>query len=201
MIENPTTSQVIKPKVFISYYILGIYVGFVIFESLLVGLLPLSYNKSEPCQAQKNKLAEDSLNLPIFKNERLPFKDFKPKKPLISKSRNANRGNVSVKGWGEICEELLDPIPGEVYPWYSPRLPRDLQPLNYDIELFIPKWGIQTYDALLSIEISVLEPTSYIILHSKIDDLELQKVVDNKGNAIEVACSGSFSFFDYSIGI
>jgi hypothetical protein len=99
----------------------------------------------------------------------------------------------------DLIEYCFFLILGEVYPWYNPRLPENLKPLSYEIEIFVTEFGIPLYDGYDSISIEVTKPTQYIILHTKLELLVFNGLTDKNGNNISISCAGEFPTFDYLI--
>ncbi len=80
-------------------------------------------------------------------------------------------------------------------------MPDNLKPLSYEIELYVPEFGIPLYDGFDMISIEVTKPTQYIILHTKLELLIFNGLTDKNGNNISIACVGEFPTFDYLISI
>ena len=150
-----------------------------------------AHNKQETSPKKTNSKRE-TLNLV----ERYhAYKSSNPEKftnPFLSKRTN-KMDRVSV------CPELSNPQPGVIYPWYNGRLSKDIYPINYDIELFVPKWIANIYDAFVEIEIQLNKPTNVLILHAKMELPLFNDLKDKNGNSIEVSCIGEFQFNDYYI--
>ena len=96
-----------------------------------------------------------------------------------------------------ICPEIENPIKGMKYPWYGTRLPKYVIPTLYNIELFVPQWIAPIYDAYIEIDIKLTQPTNYIMLHSRIDQVILDALKDSNGNIVNVVCIGEIMLEDY----
>ena len=114
-------------KIFVSYPIIGVFVAFVVFESLLVGLIPLSYkNNNSSCQISSKSSNISLLNdnkiqsLSSYENKKIQRKrlhervdEFNIKNPhyldKYKKSKDILPVNLNE------CSELIDPVPGILF--------------------------------------------------------------------------------------
>jgi hypothetical protein len=121
-------------KIFVSYPIIGVFVAFVVFESLLVGLIPLSYkNNNSSCQISSKSSNISLLNdnkiqsLSSYENKKIQRKrlhervdEFNIKNPhyldKYKKSKDILPVNLNE------CSELIDPVPGilfQINNWFN----------------------------------------------------------------------------------
>lgn len=201
-------------KLHISYVVIGAYAAFVLVSTLLVGLLPpfvnrpMCENKPESGakfdqlirETRDTEHAQPEPNL----NERIA--QFKQKYPAKIEELSAKYSRkLKVDGYN-ICPEILKPEPGVLYPWYSPRLPDRYVPLHYDVELFVPQWGLNVYDGFMDMKVDITrEHTNdldrYILVHAAEEIPLLQYIKDRNDQDVEVECVGEFNYYknDYFI--
>ena len=129
-------------KIFVSYPIIGVFVAFVVFESLLVGLIPLSYkNNNSSCQISSKSSNISLLNdnktqsLSSYENKKIQRKrlhervnEFNIKNPhyldKYKKSKDILPVNLNE------CSELIDPVPGilfQINNWFNLFLIKDVK--------------------------------------------------------------------------
>lgn len=132
-------------------------------------------------------------------NERL--KSFTEKYPGKLEEALRRRPGAKADTNFKICSELLKPEAGVNYPWYSPRLPSNIVPVHYDLEILIPKFFENVYDGFDTITANVVTSTQYILLHAASELPFLQYVKDKNGNEVAIDCIGEFNYFknDYYI--
>jgi hypothetical protein len=193
----------------VPYVFLGGYAAFVVISSLLVGILPPLVNLP-PCDDSKEYIinVENSRVAPAAHDE-LPIKVDLPKESQVdSNSKHSKkskrdtsknvleRTNTFKESHSDffalrnnlknaypnltICSELVNPVPGVRYPWYESRLPNNIAPVNYNVELFVPAWTSDIYDGEIDITFTVNSSTNYLLLHSKLElpFLEGKKNID-----------------------
>jgi hypothetical protein len=112
-------------KIFVSYSIIGVFVAFVVFESLLVGLLPLSYkNNNSSCQNNAHAKSNNQLSLneslsndflfenKIVKRKRLHERvdEFNLKNPHYLDKYKKTKNIIPINF--DECPELVNPVPG-----------------------------------------------------------------------------------------
>lgn len=198
-------------KLHISYVVIGAYGAFVLISSLLVGLLPPFVNRPE-CKDSSSSRYNEPLDRTIRDveqaqpnyNERLA--QFKTKYPgKLEELSTKYQRNLKTDGYN-ICPEIINPQPGVLYPWYTPRLPDRYVPLHYDVELFVPEWGLTVYDGFMDMKVDITKEYSseldkYILVHAAEEIPILQFIKDREDNDIEIDCVGEYNFFknDYFI--
>ena len=55
------------------------------------------------------------------------------------------------------------------------------------------------YDGFIEISIKLNKQTNYILLHSKVQTLLLNQLLDSKGNALNITCLGEIEDKDYLV--
>jgi hypothetical protein len=109
-----------KSKIFVSYSLIGVFVAFLVFECLLVGLLPLSYTNNKTSCQNDQKLATTyngyTLDSPsenkTIQRKRLHerVEEFNLKNPHYLDKYKKSKSILSVNL--DECPELIDPVPG-----------------------------------------------------------------------------------------
>lgn len=195
----------------VSYLVLGAYGAFVVVASLLVGLLPPLVNRPTckdeiaidlPKELYESKLGRHQRDatvpeLNIYERMEAFSEKYPNKLEEIFKRRNVVKKAVDAP----ICKELIQPEAGVNYPWYFPRLPDNIAPINYDLELFVPKWGLNIYDGFINMKLEVKAPTEYVLIHASLELPFIQEFVDKNNKSVDVECIGEFQYFknDYYI--
>jgi hypothetical protein len=114
----------------------------------------------------------------------------------ISDDRHSKNFNSS-----DLCPELTLPSIGGVgYPWLNNRLPSNIIPREYDIELsFIESNNsIVSYEGTIKIIVDLTEETDTFILHDdKIESVRFVSLKDETGKQIDVTCSGKYEKNSY----
>ena len=111
----------------------------------------------------KNKLNRHA-TVRLDLNQRI--ESFNKMYPSEARSFHARR-KAEVKSGYPICTEILDSSVNG--PWKNNRLPGDVVPSNYILDILVPRWGLEVYDGSVDINVNVLKPTQYFLLHSKLD--------------------------------
>jgi len=205
-------------EVNVPYLVIGAYALFVIGSSLLVGLLPPFVNRPA---CKETDAARNEINIEQFSdhirqrrdvetqrtnlNERIAnFNKLHPGKieEVSSRYSQARSRSIKVDGY-KICPEIFQPEAGVTYPWYSQRLPDRYVPVHYDVELFVPQWGLAVYDGFMDMEVDIKGPAQnkYILVHAEAEIPLLQFIKDKNNNPIEIDCVAEYTYFknDYFI--
>jgi hypothetical protein len=192
-------------KIKISYPLLTGYFIFVFVSSLLLGLfLPfVNRPKCDPKTPKyNNDVSQIASNQPKIRLP-LPQRIENFKRNFTGKYSTNNpylKNNLRIlEELPPICEEIQFPDFTKPYPWKNIRLPKDIEPINYDIEVFIPEWGVPIYDGFLDIQLNVLKATDLIMVHAKIEIPFLNDLLDKDGNRIKIKCIGEYPQNDYFI--
>ena len=163
--------------------------------------------------AEEVSLKEPFRSIQNFSKNTKTFKSRESKKNsknIFERFKNANTENPArtsffkqkVKNPNKklsICPEIENPTIGEFYPWYNERLPDYTIPTKYDIELFVPEWIVPIFDGFIEITIKLTQPTNYLLLHSRVDILIFNQLLDAKGQEINVECLGEVVGDDYLV--
>lgn len=161
----------------VPYTYLSAYIGFVIISSLLVGLLPPFVNR--PTCKTDPKAAEQT--------------------PVVSNRIHIGRNRREFSEELELCPEFTNPFPGVQPPWTYPRLPTNIIPSHYDIEINILNFNDDSYDGLVSIIVDIKQPVDTFILHKKYIETTIEALTDKEGNELEIGCYGVYEKNDYYI--
>jgi len=198
-------------KLRVPYLAVGGYIAFVVVSTLLVGLLPPLVNR--PTCEDSTLVKSTNIDITIDHNKepvkQINKRDVEKKNDLKTRIANLDENRLKSsylyqKHNGqkldlEICREIISPEPGERYPWYEPKLPDHIRPINYDVEMLVLEFGVPIYDGFITITAEVTKDTTYVLLHSKLDIPLLQYVVDKNNQSLEIECIGEFVFNDYYI--
>lgn len=182
----------------VPYVALGGYAAFVVISSLLVGILPPLVDRPD-CKETSDKYVIKLDNPRAAAIEELSSKNALPKEyqvdsnkkhSKISKRDTSKNVLERTKAFREshseffsrrsmskvgsypdlgICSEITNPVPGVRYPWYESRLPTNIVPVNYNVELFVPAWTSPIYNGEIDITFTVKNSTNFLLLHSKLD--------------------------------
>jgi hypothetical protein len=127
-----------------------------------------------------------------------PYRQSYKDNPPLYRFKNGPNYQNSFKALNS-CREILYPEIGVTYPWFYPRLPLDLEPVHYDLEIYTPFFQVPLYDGIVEIEIKVLKETDTILLHTKLSFGFLLGVIDNNNKELIPRCDGEFFANDYYI--
>lgn len=138
---------------------------------------------------QKREVKVDSLNA----NE-LSYKKFKDElEPTIRNNPFYVMKQHKYRGVYDICPELTSPQPGVNYPWYYPRLPSYLKPVNYYIEVAINELGgdVELGESIITFDVT--EATDLVLLHSGPNEfIFVGALKDKDDNEINITCTGKY---------
>lgn len=195
-------------KIAIKYPILVAYGGFILVSTLMVGILPPLVNRPECDVSDKNTKALETKNEAVVDRTQRDIQDsikqtnFDQRLGDILKEypdyleELSDRYSRPIKSTYTYCDEISNPTE-DYYPWYSYRLPDRYVPTKYDVELFIPDWGLKVYDGFMNITVNITSSSQdkYIILHADREIPILLSVRDKDGNDLKVDCVGQFNKF------
>ncbi|CAF0970213.1 unnamed protein product [Brachionus calyciflorus] len=99
----------------------------------------------------------------------------------------------------DICPELTDFEIGIILPWDSYRLPKNVIPLNYEIELKIPSLNSKVYNGKSEITVQISESLDTFVIHKKLMNVNITELRDSKGELLEISCAGDYDKYDYYI--
>lgn len=159
----------VKGKVFIKLPILIGSIALFVASCLLVGLLVGLVNI--PYEDQKVSNAQPLTKAQIFK------RSLKEDLPICPDLNTNNQNN----------------------PWQSLRLPTNIAPRHYDLEIYTPIFAAEEYSGEVTIRIEVLQPTDTILVHAKFLGVYLASLVDSNNNPVELNCAGDFLPNDYYV--
>jgi hypothetical protein len=196
----------------VSYLFVGAYITFVVGGSLLVGLItplvnlpvcqdngvkkenfarvePVENNLVHPETRNKRDALESSSSsrlLNVYQDERV--------KDILRNNKKYVRDEQASRNITDICPEIAAPELGVQYPWFNPRLPVYIRPINYEIELYLNDVSLNALLAFIVASFNVATPANYILLHKSKNDLPvLRSLVDKDGKAVRIACTGEFN--------
>lgn len=192
----------------VSYLVIGAYGTFIMFSTLMVGILPPLVNRPECNSNNDTNLIKENVV------ERAPREIQMPIEPInINKRINDFKQEYSdfiaqmpekfsrlLKSDGyNICPEVLNPN-GQIYPWFYERLPDRYVPKHYNVELFVPEWGLNVYVGEMAIQVNIVTDSSspndkYIILHADKEIPILGSIKDKSGNELKVDCVAEYNQF------
>lgn len=94
------------------------------------------------------------------------------------------------------CIEFTTPEVGIEEPWFNPRLPTNIQPLEYEIEINALS---KIYDGKLSVKLVLTDQTDTFIVHKKLNSVQVEAMFDKDNVEIPIACYGEYPKNDYYI--
>lgn len=210
-------------KYHVTYLTLGIYVASVLLLTLLVTLLPslagvnrsgcsdsattksksvVAVNNEEPIEIHKRNAPPTAAKVD-YRTHPKTVKQIEKRKELRKQAEKnsflQSRGKINGKQFkaNDDCPEFVQYQNDTL--WESIRLPTNVKPLRYDVEIYVPKFGDETYAGVETITIDITEDTKYIIFHAIDVDIEDGKLVDKNNVEIEIQCSGFYSLNDYFV--
>ena len=138
----------------------------------------------------------------IFKNEQEMRAMFLKKQPKPKRNLSENyflkKKNIQLKNYGE-CPEFTFPQLGVSPPWYNNRLPSNVIPTHYDVEMYFPAFFQEEYDGFIIVTVNVMEPLDTFLIHKKFDFVQVVYMYDKYYNFFDVACDGDFKYNDYYV--
>lgn len=177
-------------QIAISYSFILIYSSTVISMSLLVGLLPVYVNRPycDDIDVQQNSQPKsNNFNDSSFQSFAQQESFLEPFDRMILPE----------------CIEFTVPDLGVEEPWFNSRLPSNIIPKSYDIELNLIDNVIDPqYDGTLTVTIEITDATDTFIVHKKKRAESLVRVEamhDVDENPIEISCYGEYSKNDYYV--
>lgn len=198
-------------KIPVKYSIIAAYGAFIFVSTLMVGILPPLVNRPECKVSDSDTKDLENKNEAVF--DRMPrdvqdsieqtnfdqrLDDILQEYPNYLEELS-KRYSIPIKSTYTYCPEISNPT-GDYYPWYSYRLPDRFVPTNYNVELFVPDWGLKVYNGFMDITVDVTSPSTdpndkYIILHADKEIPILLFVKDKNGNDLDVNCVGQYNRF------
>lgn len=176
-------------QIAVSYLSVIVYCSIVVVSSLLVGLLPV-YVNPPPCENTENArvvvaaAVEEHLEPLAIQNNKARF--------VIEPMEEDTRLDLPV------CFEFTVPETGIEEPWFNSRLPSNIRPDFYDLELNLN--GSSSYDGYVTITLTITDATDTFIVHKKGQDLvRVEGMFDLDTNPIEVSCFGEYAKNDYYV--
>lgn len=168
-------------QIAVSYLAIIIYCTTIVSLTLLVGILPVYVNPPFCNDVPPNvPLADDS------------------SKPLTDILDLLNRATLPV------CIEFTVPEAGIEEPWFNQRLPSNIQPVSYDLDINLSvlddENNASSYNGFVTITLVVTDATDTFILHKKnLDLVRVESMNDLDDNPIELLCYGEYAKNDYFV--
>lgn len=168
-------------QIAVSYLTIIIYCTTIVSLTLLVGLLPVYVNPPF--------CADDEPNVPLANDDYKPLTDFLP--PLDDLL--------------PVCIEFTVPEAGIEEPWFNPRLPSNIQPVSYDLDINLSVLDdnnddVASYNGFVTITLVITDATDTFILHKKnLDLVRVEAMNDLDDNPIELLCYGEYAKNDYFV--
>ena len=178
-------------KYFISYFVLGTYVTSVFLITLALALI-LSLAGVERSNCSESTTVVNRLHDVPQRDRRLvadeeKFKNFK------SKSKYAE-----IKA-APSCKSLFNQTDVNGSLWKNPRLPTNVIPTRYDLELYLEYIFLQSYNGQVDITLTLTEEVNTIILHSHLLDIYTTLLRDNANNIISIQCADYYPDNEYYV--
>ncbi len=138
----------------------------------------------------------------IFKNEKEMREMYLDKHPRPKRNLSENyylkKKNIALKENQE-CPEFTYPQLGVTPPWFNNRLPSNVIPIHYEVEMFFPAFYQEEYDGFIVITLKVTEATDTFLIHKKFAFVQVLYMYDKMGNFYDLACDGEFKYNDYYV--
>lgn len=161
-------------QIAVSYLMVILYISSVVTFTLLVGILPVYVNRPI-CDEQDG---QQRLEIAI------------PREQTV----------LSPKAGLPVCIEFTYPEIGVVEPWFNARLPSNVQPIAYEIELTVGAVDRQnSYDGDLTVTVMLTYQTDTFIVHKHSTTVEVKAMLDRNDNPIEIFCYGEYPNNDYYV--
>ena len=189
----------------VSYVAGGLYIGFIVISSLLVGILPPFVNRPYCKEDPNTKFNENTRSIKEIDSfdsrselefEKIPIKQTRYQENFYFKKYKVQQRSENFPD----CPDILNPTSGRTYPWENPRLSKNVVPIHYDIELYVPNFDQLEFNGLATIYVEIVEnSTDTFIIHHRNNKVEVFSLEDKNENEIEIICASDYTKNDYFV--